>query len=165
MKKALLCVWREKLSINSKPKILISACLLGERVRFDGKIKNYNLSALENYELIACCPEVDGGLPTPRLPSEMQLDGNVINSAGIDISYEFNFGANLALNTANFHNIQVAILKSKSPSCSNKMVYDGSFNGVLVEGLGVTAKLLEQNGVKVFDENEIEDALAFLLGL
>ena len=162
MKKGLPCVWQEKLSTLSKPKILISACLLGERVRFDGKVKTYNLEALENYELVACCPEVDGGLPTPRSPSEMQLDGKVINSAGIDVSEEFNIGAKLALDTANFHDIKVAILKSKSPSCSNKVVYDGSFSGILIEGFGVTVKLLEQNGIKVFNEYEIENALAFL---
>ncbi len=162
MKKVLQCVWREKLSIRFKIKILISACLLGEFVRFDGKIKTYDLSLLDNYELISCCPEVDGGLPTPRAPSEIQIDGRVVNSNDIDVSEAFNIGAKKALDIARFHGIQLAILKSKSPSCSNRLIYDGSFSGTLTEGLGVTVKLLEKNGIKVFDENQIEDALIFL---
>ncbi len=162
MKKVLLCVWLERLNIPFNNKILISSCLLGNRVRFDAKVKNYNLNLLDNYELIACCPEVDGGLPIPRAPSEIQIDGSVLNDKGIDVTDEFNNGAANTLNLANTHGIKVAILKSKSPSCSNKFVYDGSFTSTLIEGVGVTVKLLEKNGIKVFDENQIEDALAFL---
>lgn len=156
MKKDLPCVWQEKLNI------LISACLLGERVRYDGKVKKYDLSKLDRFNLIPCCPEVDGGLAIPRASSEIQSDGRVVNSEDKDVSKEFQKGAQNALDVANSNGVKVAILKSKSPSCSNKLVYDGSFSGTLSEGLGVTVKLLEQNDIRVFDENEIEDALAFL---
>jgi uncharacterized protein YbbK (DUF523 family) len=150
------------LNIPSKTKILISACLLGQKVRFDGKIKTYDVALLEDYDLISCCPEVDGGLPTPRMPSEIQSDGSILNSENVDVSEAFNKGAQKALDTAIFYNIKVAILKSKSPSCSNRLVYDGSFSGTLTKGLGITVELLEQNGIKVFDENQIEEALIFL---
>jgi len=150
------------LNIFLKSKILISACLLGKRVRYDGIVKYYDFSSLDNYELIACCPEVDGGLPIPRFPSEIQVNGKVLNVNGLDVTDEFNYGANIALKLVLNENIKVAILKSKSPSCSNKMVYDGTFSGVLMRGVGVTMKVLEENGIKVFDENEIEEALAYL---
>ncbi len=150
------------MNIFLKSKILISACLLGKRVRYDGIVKYYDFSSLDNYELIACCPEVDGGLPIPRFPSEIQVNGKVLNVNGLDVTDEFNYGANIALKLVLNENIKVAILKSKSPSCSNKMVYDGTFSGVLMRGVGVTMKVLEENGIKVFDENEIEEALAYL---
>ena len=83
----------------------------------------------------------------------------------MDVTSFFGEGAKKALKLAKKHGIKVAILKSKSPSCSNKMVYDGSFSGTLKEGKGVTVKLLESHGVKVFDENEIDEALAYLSNL
>ena len=162
MRKVLLCVWLEKLSTLFKQKILISACLLGKRVRFDGNIKSYNIELLQNLELVPCCPEVDGGLSTPRFPSELQIDGSVLNSESVNVTNEFNKGAINALKLADVHEVKVAILKSKSPSCSNRLIYDGSFTGNLIKGVGVTVKLLEENGIRVFDENQIEDALEFL---
>ena len=155
MKKVLPCVWLEKLNI------LISSCLLSNWVRYDGKCKIYDISKLENYNLIVCCPEVDGGLPVPRPPSEIQ-NSKVINSRGMDVSKEFEKGAQIALNLVKKHDIKVAILKSKSPSCSNRFIYDGSFSGTLKKGKGWTVKLLERHGVKVFDEYEIADALNYL---
>jgi len=146
-------------------KILISSCLLGKKVRYDGLIKDYDILLLENYQLVDCCPEVDGGLPIPRPPSEIQVNGKVFDNNGIDVTDKFNCGANMALKLVVNENIKIAILKSKSPSCSNKMVYDGTFSGVLIRGIGVTTKVLEQNGIKVFDENEIEKALAYLSAL
>jgi len=104
-------------------------------------------------------------LPVPRPPSEIQKNGKIINNQGLDVTSFFDEGAKKALKLAKKHDIKVAILKSKSPSCSNKMVYDGSFSGALKEGKGVTVKLLESYGVKVFDENEIDEALAYLSNL
>ena len=108
MKKVLQCVWREKLNI------LISACLLGDRVRYDGKCKSYDISKLENYNLVSCCPEVDGGLPTPRFPSEIMSDGRVVNSENIDVSEEFNIGAKNALNIAKFFQNLVTVWPESS---------------------------------------------------
>ena len=161
MKKVLRCAWLKKLSINFKPKILVSACLLGERVRYDGEVKKYDLNRLENYyDFIACCPEVDGGLKTPREPSEILKDGTVINSAGVDVSRAFKKGANTTLSLALKHDIKIALLKSKSPSCSNKMIYDGTFTNSLVEGVGKTVKLLLENDIEVFNEMQIDKILS-----
>lgn len=142
--------------------ILISACLLGYKVRYDAKIKQYDLSKLHSFNLIFVCPEVDGGLSTPRLASEIQVDGSVITEDGTDVSTYFENGAKKALELVSEYNIKVAIMKSKSPSCSNKMVYDGSFTGTLTKGIGLTVALLVEKGVKVFDETQIEEALTYI---
>ncbi len=161
MKKVLLCVWLKKLNTLFKPKILISACLLGEKVRYDGKIKKYDLSKLEKYyDFVTCCPEVDGGLATPREPSEILKDGRVVNSSGIDVSKAFKNGAKKALSLALSHDIKIALLKSKSPSCSNKMIYDGTFSRSLKEGMGKTAELLLLHNIEVFDEMQIDKILS-----
>lgn len=148
----------------SRKNILISACLLGHRVRFDSEIKKYDIEALHlnNFNIIPCCPEADGGLPIPRPPSEIQEDLKVKNVIGDDVTNAFVSGAEYALELARKNNIKVAILKSKSPSCSSKLIYDGSFTNKLIAGLGVTAKLLKENGITVFDETEIEEAINFL---
>jgi uncharacterized protein YbbK (DUF523 family) len=142
--------------------ILISSCLLGDRVRYDGECKTYDISRLKNHNLIPVCPEVDGGLSVPRPASELQKDGRVVNIEGLDVTKAFKKGAKKALQLVKEHDIKVAILKSKSPSCSNKMVYDGSFSGTLTKGKGITVKLLESHGVKVFDESEIDEASTYL---
>ena len=138
-------------------KLLVSACLLGTPCRYDGKSKpNDNVIALgEKYELIPVCPECLGGLSTPRLPAEIQ--GNmVVRNDGVDVTKEYNLGAQKTLEIARENGIEIAILKSKSPSCSNMQVYDGTYTRTLVSGKGVTACLLEKNNVKVISENELE---------
>lgn len=136
-------------------------------MRYDAKLKSYDIGLLnkDNIELIACCPEVDGGLPIPRASSEIQPDGKVINSLGVDVTKAFSEGANQALNLVKYYDIQVAILKAKSPSCSNALIYDGTFSGILTKGKGITVRLLEAQGIKVFDETEIEEALRYLSDL
>ncbi len=114
------------------------------------------------YEQILVCPEVDGGLKTPRSASEIQPDGRVVNFDGDNVSAEFKKGAKLALIIAKKHDIKVAILKSNSPSCSNDMIYDGTFSGNLINGVGKTAELLKKNGVKVFNETQIDKAFDYL---
>ncbi len=149
-------------------KLLISSCLLGENVRYDGKIKRcmdplfYEI--IKNSQIFTVCPEVDGGLPTPRDPSEIvSLNPlKIVNSKGKDVTSFFEKGAKKALKVCKKHKIKVALLKSKSPSCSNNFIYDGTFSKKLIKGEGVTAKLLRENGIKVFNENELIDLLEYL---
>lgn len=138
-------------------KILVSACLLGTPCRYDGKSKPCKAVALleGKYHLVPVCPEELGGLPTPRLPSEIQ--GNrVIRCDGHDVTEEYKRGAEIALALAKEQGIKRAILKSKSPSCAKHQIYDGTYSGVLVLGQGVTAKLLIENGIRVLDEGELD---------
>ena len=141
-------------------KILISACLVGDKVRYDGKGQYHPLvkELLEKYELVPFCPEVEGGLSTPRIPSEI-YKGKVINKEGKDVTYQFNKGADLAINICKYLDIKIAILKDGSPSCGSKEIHDGKFTGKLIKGKGITATKLEQIGVKIYNEKEIEQLL------
>ena len=141
-------------------KILISACLVGDKCKYDGK-SNYSpkiKDLLEKYELVPFCPEVEGGLKTPRIPSEIKND-KVINQKGIDVTRAFEEGANKALTICKYLNINIAILKEKSPSCGVHEIHDGSFNNRIIPGQGVLTKLLIKNGIRVISENEIEEFL------
>ena len=152
------------------PKVLVSRCLLGHRVRYDGGASGpYALLAQWQAEgrVIALCPEVAGGLPTPRAAAEIPggqgvevLAGKaaVITTEGEDVTEAFVSGARQALALVERHGIRLAILKANSPSCGNRLTYDGSFSGVKVEGQGVTAALLTRAGVQVFSELELEEA-------
>lgn len=132
--------------------ILISACLLGRACRYDRKSKKC-IGDIDGITWIPVCPECDGGLPTPRPPAEIVGD-KVINSVGIDVTAEYEKGAMIAFRTATLHDCRVAVLKEKSPSCGTDGVYDGSFSGKLRDGMGVTAKLLSQHGIRVVGESE-----------
>ena len=135
--------------------ILISACLLGRKCRYDGKDKNQiDLSCLEGHDLIAICPEVDGGLSVPRPPAE-RVSSYTINKDGNDVTLEYVRGAEMALKRAVDNNCKIAILKAKSPSCGKGRIYDGTFTGTLTDGNGVTAELLLANGIDVYTEDEI----------
>lgn len=141
-------------------KVLISACLIGDNCKYDGG-NNLNPQVealLEKYELIPFCPEQEGGLDTPRNPSEQKGD-LVFMDNGKDVTYEFNKGAKKALMLCLFLNIKMAILKERSPSCGTHQIYDGSFSGAKIDGMGVTAKLLKENGIKVYSEDEIDKLL------
>ena len=155
--------------------ILISACLIGERVRYDGKIRKNmddNISQwLSKDRLISICPEVAGGLPVPRPPAEIQKGvgcgvlcgkSKVINLEKRNVTPAFNIGANKALELARQFRIGVAVLKNGSPSCGVTYIYDGSFSSHRIPGSGVTAALLQKNGVKVFSENEINKVDTYL---
>lgn len=151
-------------------KVLVSRCLLGHRVRYDGGASGpYAQLAQWQAEgrVIALCPEVAGGLPTPRAAAEIPggqgvevLAGKaaVITTEGEDVTEAFVSGARQALALVERHGIRLAILKANSPSCGNRLTYDGSFSGVKVEGQGVTAALLTRAGVQVFSELELEEA-------
>ena len=137
--------------------LLVSACLLGENCKYSGgnnALPPELLAALEaRYRLVPVCPERDGGLPTPRLPSERRGD-LVVNRAGEDVTEAFRRGAAIALETARREGCRLALLKERSPSCGSGKIYDGSFSGTLIPGNGVAAALLKENGIAVFGESE-----------
>ena len=134
--------------------ILVSACLLGTACRYDGRSKaDAAVTALlARHTLIPVCPEVDGGLPTPRPPAELQSDGRVVNREGEDVTAQYQAGAELAAELAQAHGCTVAVLKAKSPSCGGRQVYDGSFSKRLIPGQGCAASRLAEMGVKLLDE-------------
>lgn len=141
-------------------KILVSACLLGTNCKYNG-LNNYIpniLEDLKNFIIIPICPEVDGGLNTPRIPSEVK-GKKVFNKDGKDNTKYFEQGAQLALDKALKNDCHYAILKSKSPSCGYHNIYDGSFTNTLVNDSGITARLLEQNGIKIFTELNYKELL------
>ena len=145
--------------------ILVSACLLGVNCRYngipkeDGAVKAL-LSGVD-ITLIPVCPEQLGGLPTPRTPSERK-GGLVVSSVGEDRTEAFMRGAEETLRIAKLYGCEAALLKERSPSCGNKEVYDGTFTGTVIPGEGVTAELLQKNGVKVFGESERKQLLEYI---
>lgn len=155
--------------------ILISACLAGDRVRYDGKVIAFRHPLLDQWHKKGClykfCPEVEGGLPVPRPPAEIvQGNGNAVlqgaaaiyTQAGVDVTAFFLKGAQKALDFAERLGIHIAILKQGSPSCGSAHVYDGSFSRTRKPGQGVAAALLAAKGIAVFAENEIELAARHL---
>lgn len=155
-------------------KLLISACLLGLRVRYDGggfDPVQLLLDWQSEGRLVVVCPEGAGGLPTPRPPAEIPggqgalvLAGEqvVVTDQGEDVSAAFIRGAEQALALVRKHRIRYALLKARSPSCGNVENYDGSFSGVRVSGEGVTAAALRQAGVRVFNEEQLGELRALL---
>ena len=136
-------------------KIIISACLAGENCKYNGgNNRNKRVEALFNgNRIIPVCPEVMGGLPTPRVPSEI-VHGIVMNKNGINVDREYRRGAEMVLEIAEREQPDLVILQSRSPSCGVKQRYDGTFTGTLIDGPGVTADLLIRHGFRVVD---IED--------
>lgn len=143
-----------------KPAILVSACLIGVCCRYDGECKpNADVIKLrEKFVLIPICPEVDGGLPTPRTASE-QVGNKVLMRDGKDVTDNFRLGAEAALERAKTFGCTYAVLKARSPSCGSGRIYDGSFSGTLVNGDGVAAGLLKKNGITIYTEEEIDKLL------
>ncbi len=155
-------------------RILVSRCLLGEAVRYDGGAQG-PFALLQRWQaegrVVPLCPEVAGGLPTPRPPAEIPggqgaavLSGarQVLTAAGEDVSAAFLRGAEAALALVRQHGIRMAVLKARSPSCGNLENYDGSFSGTRVAGEGVTAAALRLAGVQVFNEEQLDVADAEL---
>lgn len=146
-------------------KILISSCLLGHPVRYDGNSKPIQHDIISHWQQLGClvtiCPEMSGGLPVPRPPAELQSDGRIITKSGKDVSAPFNQGAQNSLNLCLQQNIKIAILKQSSPSCGSQQIYDGSFSGQKISGMGVTAKLLTDNGIEVFCEQTLTQAYQY----
>lgn len=141
-------------------KIGVSACLVGKNTKYDGG-NNYNkyvLEYLKDKEVVLICPEVFGGLPTPRIPSE-QINDKVINSNNEDVTKQFVDGANEALKRLQQQNVNVVILKERSPSCGYKKIYDGTFSKTIIDGNGVFAKLAIENGFIIYTESDIENII------
>ena len=149
--------------------IIVSACLLGENCKYSGgnnKSENV-IKYLEDKEYILVCPEQLGGLSIPRNPSEIitygNKDGNdvlsgctkVLSNKGIDVTKNFIQGAEETLKIAKEHNAKTAILKAGSPSCGYKKIYDGTFLGNKIQGMGVTAAILNKENIALLDEDDI----------
>lgn len=147
--------------------ILVSACLLGINCKYNGD-NNKNdkvIEYLKDKQFIIACPEQLGGMTTPRDPSEIiRLDGeavisgrtSVITSKRLDVTRKFKKGAEETLKVAQIYNCKEAILKEGSPSCGSRYIYDGTFTGKKVEGVGVTTALFKSKGIKVISENELQ---------
>lgn len=136
-------------------RILVSACLLGLPCRYDGKATPCEavLALRGKHELLPFCPEIYGGLTTPRMPAEIE-HGRVRNTLGEDLTHAYQAGAAQALSLVRLLGCDAAILMERSPSCGVHTVYDGSFTRTLIPGQGVTAALLASNGIPVYSENE-----------
>ncbi len=144
--------------------ILISTCLLGVNTRYDGgNNKVLKLTDLiKDITFIPVCPEQLGGLPTPRPPAEIIQEyekPSVVNNQGENVTYQFVKGAEEALKIAQLYDCKYAILKERSPSCGSSKVYDGSFQGKVRIGKGVAAALFQDNGIKVFSEENLDEFL------
>ena len=135
---------------------VVSACLAGIKCNYEGRAKPCQqvIDLVARGEAIAVCPEQLGGLPTPRIPSEI-VDGKVINQAGQDVTEEFVHGAEKALEIAIDNGCNEAILKSKSPSCGCGKIYDGTFSDTLIDGDGVFTRTLKERGLKVITEKDL----------
>lgn len=138
--------------------ILVSACLLNVQCRYDGSgmLHSSVEKLMSAHHLIPVCPEIFGGLGIPRPPAELK-DDRVISYIGEDITDNYKIGAEETLKLAKLYNCKLAILKERSPSCGFGAVYDGSFTGIKIEGNGMTAKLLSENGIEVIGETKISD--------
>jgi len=133
--------------------IAVSACLLGYNCKYNGK-NNFNpklVKHLKDNIVLPICPEEFGGLTTPRIPSEIQKDGRILNEVGQDVSCCFQRGLLVTLEMMRQHQSTKAILKDGSPSCGFTQIYDGTFTKTKIEGMGVTAKHLLQNGVTILN--------------
>ena len=157
-------------------KILISACLTGDPVRYDGGAKtsaNPHLALWQAEDrLIPHCPEVAGGLPTPRLPAEIEAGASagqvlagkarILDNAGGDVTRAFLAGAQATLALARQHACAHTILTDGSPSCGTSYIYAGRFDGSRTAGMGVTAALLQNHGIRVWNETQIDELAALL---
>ncbi len=156
-------------------KILISACLVNQNVRHNAKVLGFKHPIITQWQnnniLIPFCPEVEGGLPIPRNPAEIvppkavknhyHDNHHVLDQSGNDRTGEFTLGAQKALRLMRQLDSKMAILKERSPSCGSKIRYDGTFSGTITAGQGLTTVLLNRNGIKVFNEEEIDEAFNY----
>lgn len=157
-------------------KVLVSSCLLGKKVRYDGTAMSVSIAILEQWItkgiVISVCPEVDAGMKIPRASAEIlrgdgydvwQGNAQVVEDMGVDVTEYFKNGAQIALELCRKHNIKVAVLTENSPSCGSSAIYDGSFTRKKIKGVGVTASLLKAHGIQVFSQHELETANEVLL--
>ncbi|WGI24406.1 DUF523 domain-containing protein [Halomonas alkaliantarctica] len=155
----------------------MSAYLLGKKVRYDGGALSVDDQIVERWRsegrIVFVCPEVEAGMSIPRPPAEIfngsgesVLNGevDVIEKAGGKVTNEFLAGASIALNLCHKYNIDIAVLAEFSPSCGSSAIYDGTFSGKKIPGMGVTAALLREHDIQVFNQYEIADANKVLIG-
>lgn len=141
----------------------VSSCLAGCKCAYDGNDKLIPLvkEMVERNEAIMICPEVLGGLPIPRTPCEI-IGDRVMDLNGIDRTAEYQLGAKKALEILKENNVDVVLLKSKSPSCGKDYIYDGTFSHNVINGNGITCQLLENHGIIIFNEDRIEEFLKYI---
>ncbi len=137
-------------------RIMVSACLLGENCKYNGgnNLSDRVLEYVKGHEVIPVCPEVLGGLSTPRNPAEV-VNGVITTNIGEVVDDQFRRGAKKALRLAVENRVDMAILQSRSPSCGVKEIYDGTFSGKLIKGQGVFARILNESGIRVVDAEDI----------
>jgi uncharacterized protein YbbK (DUF523 family) len=158
-----------------KTKILVSACLMGHKVRYNGSEKTPVSDILTRWQqeerLVIHCPELAAGLAIPRLPAEIVGDGGqavmaeracILESDGTDVTAHYQLAAWLALRTAQETNCSAALLTDGSPTCGSAFIYDGSFSGHKKTGMGVAAALLREHGIQVFSDNQIAELIAWI---
>ncbi|MEQ5125403.1 DUF523 domain-containing protein [Providencia alcalifaciens] len=156
-------------------KILVSACLMGHSVRYNGTAKAHLQTVLarlhEDQRLVIFCPELAAGLPTPRLPVEiisatgyevMQGKAKMVEKTGNDVTQQYQLAAWLALRRAEEEGCVAALLTDGSPTCGVNQIYDGTFSGKTIQGMGVATTLLSQSGVSVFSHSEIDELVQWL---
>jgi len=137
-------------------KILVSACLLGENCKYNGG-NNYNQNVVDyckEHEVVSVCPEIMAGLGAPRDSAEL-VEGIVKTKNGRDIDDEFRRGVTLAMEYVRKENIDLAVLQSRSPTCGVNQIYDGSFQGQLIQGKGIFTAALEEDGYRVMDAEDL----------
>ena len=151
--------------MKKKIKVLISACLLGDNVKYSGgnNLTPELVTLLEKYnvDIVKVCPECFAGLPIPRLPSEIK-EGKVYSKDGRDITGEFLDGAEKTYEVVERKQADFAILKERSPSCGSSYIYDGSFSGKVIEGQGFTTRKLNEENIIVFSEENLEEIEKYL---
>lgn len=172
---------KRKPKVNTNPAqsrpILVSRCLMGVPCRYNGETKgderviDFLQNLTEGKDYITVCPESEGGLTIPRSPGEIEngdaaavLAGTakVIGKNGEDYTEHFLCGAEKTLQTAMDNDVKIALLKERSPSCGSHQIYDGSFSGRKVNGMGVCAQLLKNHKIKVYSEGNFNDFLKYM---
>ena len=149
-------------------KVLVSACLLGDNVKYSGgnNLRPELIKLLEKYsvKIVKVCPECFGGLSIPRVASEIKED-KVFSKEGKDVTEEFLKGAEETSKIAKENQVDFAILKERSPSCGISYIYDGSFSGKIIQGQGITVRKLNEENIKIFSEENLEEIEKYLQGL
>lgn len=151
--------------MRSKPRVLVSQCLMGIDCRYDGGSVMCPALVLlmDRYELIPVCPEILGGLMTPRVPAE-RVGQRILTRDGQDVTAAFERGAEQALRLAKLYGAEYALFKQRSPSCGFGEIYDGTFTGTKVPGNGLTAQLFAQSGIRVYGETQVDQLIEQLEG-
>ena len=154
--------------MEKKIKVLISACLLGDNVKYSGgnNLTPELVTLLEKYnvKIVKICPECFAGLPIPRVPSEIREE-KVYGKDGRDITEEFLIGAEKTYQIAKIKQVDFAILKERSPSCGSSFIYDGSFSGKVIQGQGLTARRLNKENIVIFSEENLKEYILIIKNL